>query len=106
MLGRPELDPHGHPIPTLAGKVRPVSERALSESRAGETVVVQGVSDDDPVRLRELGRRGLLPGTRIEVVEESKFEGPIGVRIKGGRARVPLGLARAIFVEEAAANGD
>src|SRR5258707_13218039 len=43
LLGRPELDPHGHPIPTLAGKVRPVSERALSQCRARGRVVVQGV---------------------------------------------------------------
>jgi DtxR family transcriptional regulator, Mn-dependent transcriptional regulator len=106
LLGRPELDPHGHPIPTLAGKVRSVSERALSEGRAGERVIVEGVSDDDPDRLRELERRGLLPGTRIEIVEESKFEGPIGVRIKGRRSSVPLGLARAMFVGEAPANGD
>jgi Fe2+ transport system protein FeoA len=61
--------------------------------------VVQGVSDDDPVRLRELERRGLLPGTRVEMVEESKFEGPISVRIKGRRVSIPLGLARAMFVE-------
>ena len=100
LLGRPELDPHGHAIPTLAGKVRPLSDRALSQVGAGETVVVQGVSDDDAGRLRELERRGILPGTRIEVVAESKFESPITVRIKGHRASVPLGLARAVFVEE------
>jgi DtxR family Mn-dependent transcriptional regulator len=99
LLGRPELDPHGHAIPTLTGKVRPVSNRPLSECRAGEKLVVQGVSDDDPVRLRELERRGLLPGTRLEMLEESKFEGPIGVRIKGRRVSIPLGLARAMFVE-------
>src|SRR4030088_3481179 len=99
LLGRPELDPHGHAIPTLNSKVRPVSNRPLSGCRVGEKVVVQGVSDDDPIRLRELDRRGLLPGTRMEIVEESKFEGPIGVRIKGRRLTVPLGLARAVFVE-------
>jgi DtxR family Mn-dependent transcriptional regulator len=99
LLGRPQLDPHGHAIPTLTGKVRPVSNRPLSECRVGEKLVVQGVSDDDPVRLRELERRGLLPGTRLEMIEESKFEGPIGVRIKGRRASIPLGLARALFVE-------
>ena len=99
LLGRPQLDPHGHAIPTLGGKVRPLSDRPLSECRRGEKVVVQGVSDEDPSRLRELDRRGLLPGTPIEIVEESKFEGPIGVRIKGRRLTVPLGLARGIFVE-------
>ena len=99
LLGRPELDPHGHAIPTLAGKVRPVSERPLSECRAGERVIVQGVSDDDPRRLRELERRGLLPGTHVEVVAPSEYEGPIDVRMKGRRVSVPLGLARALFVE-------
>jgi DtxR family Mn-dependent transcriptional regulator len=101
LLGRPELDPHGHAIPTLSGKVVAVSDRPLSEARAGEKVVVQGVSDDDPVRLRELDRRGLRPGTRLAVVAGSKFEGPIEVRVKGRRESVPLGLARALFVTEA-----
>jgi Fe2+ transport system protein FeoA len=41
----------------------------------------------------------LLPGTRIQVVEESRFEGPIEVRIKSRRVSIPLGLARAMFVE-------
>jgi DtxR family transcriptional regulator, Mn-dependent transcriptional regulator len=101
LLGRPELDPHGNAIPTLGGKVRPVSNRPLSESRAGEKLVVQGVSDDDPVKLRELDRRGLLPGTRIDVVAESEFEGPIEIRVRGRREALPLGLARAMFVAEA-----
>jgi DtxR family transcriptional regulator, Mn-dependent transcriptional regulator len=105
LLGRPELDPHGHAIPTLGGKVRPLSERPLSECRAGEKVIVQGVSDDDPGRLRELNRRGLVPGTRIEVVGESEYEGPIAVRIKGRRISVPLGLARGMFVEGARPSG-
>ena len=98
LLGRPELDPHGHAIPSLTGKVRPISDRPLSECRAGESVVVQGVSDDDAATLRELERRHLLPGTRIEVLAASEFDGPIEVRIKGRREQIPLGLARAMFV--------
>ena len=100
LLGRPELDPHGHAIPTLTGRVRHVSHRALSECRAGEKVTVQGVSDEDPGKLRELERRGLLPGTHIAVLAGSEFEGPVEVKIKGRRAGVPLGLARAVFVAE------
>lgn len=101
LLGRPELDPHGHVIPTLTGKVRNVSTRALSECQAGEKVVVQGVSDDDAGKLREFDRRGLHPGTRIDVLATSQFEGPIEVRIKKRRESVPLGLAKAMFVTEA-----
>jgi DtxR family Mn-dependent transcriptional regulator len=98
LLGRPELDPHGHAIPSRTGKVRPVSERTLRDVHAGERVVVQGVSDDDAGRLRELERRGLLPGTQIEVEAASEYEGPIEVRIKGKRVHIPLGLARGMFV--------
>jgi DtxR family Mn-dependent transcriptional regulator len=101
LLGRPELDPHGHAIPSLSGKVKPPSDRSLSQCRAGETVVVQGVSDDDPARLREFERLGLLPGARIQVTAASEFEGPIEVRLKGRRVGVPLGLARALFVQVA-----
>jgi Fe2+ transport system protein FeoA len=64
-------------------------------------VIVQGVSDEDPSKLRELERRGVFPGLRIAVVAGSEFEGPIDVRIRGRRVSIPLGLARAIFVSEA-----
>ena len=90
----------GHAIPSLGGKVRPVSHRPLSEAKAGEKVVVEGVSDDDALKLRELERRGLTPRTRIAVVAASDFEGPVEVRIRGRRESVPLGLARAVFVRE------
>lgn len=100
LLGRPQLDPHGHAIPTLAGKVKPVSNRTLSEFHVGEKVVVQGVSDDDAARLRELDRRGLRPGTRIDILADSEFEGPMEIRVKGRREALPLGLARALFVAE------
>ena len=102
LLGRPEIDPHGHAIPTLTGKVRISSDRALSDCRVGEKVLVQGVSDDDARRLRELERRGLTPGTRIEVLRASEYESPIECRIRHRRVTIPLGLARAIFVEGAA----
>jgi DtxR family Mn-dependent transcriptional regulator len=99
LLGRPQLDPHGHAIPTLTGRVRPVSNRPLTECEVGEKVVVQGVSDEDPRKLRELDRRGLVPGTPVEVVGASEYEGPMDIRIRGRRVSVPLGLARALFVE-------
>ena len=102
LLGRPQLDPHGHAIPSVTGKVRLLSDRTLSDCKAGEKVVVQGVSDDDPARLRELERRGLRPGIRIEVLSVSQYESPIECRIRGRRVSIPLGLARALFVEREA----
>jgi DtxR family transcriptional regulator, Mn-dependent transcriptional regulator len=100
LLGKPELDPHGHAIPTLTGKVKASSHRQLSDSRVGERVTVQGVSDDDPGKLRELQRRGLVPGTKLVILAASEFEGPIEVRLRGKHESVPLGLARSVFVAD------
>jgi DtxR family Mn-dependent transcriptional regulator len=100
LLGRPELDPHGHAIPTLAGKVKASSHRQLSDSRDGERVTIQGVSDDDAGKLRELQRRGLVPGTKLVILAASEFEGPLEVKVRGRHESVPLGLARAVFVAE------
>jgi DtxR family Mn-dependent transcriptional regulator len=100
LLGRPELDPHGHAIPSREGAVREVSNRRLSECRAGEEVVVRVVSDDDSDRLRELQRRRLMPGTRLRVLAGSEYESPIEVQLGRRRASVPLGLAREVFVEK------
>src|SRR4029077_549588 len=45
LLRRPEIDPHGHAIPTREGKIRAVSQRPLSDVTAGEVVAVAVVSD-------------------------------------------------------------
>jgi DtxR family Mn-dependent transcriptional regulator len=100
LLGRPELDPHGHAIPSREGALLDVTERPLSECEAGEEVIVRVVSDTYPDRLRELKRRGLVPGARLAVVAGSRYESPIEVEINGGQLSVPLGLAREVFIEE------
>ena len=98
LLGRPDIDPHGHAIPTLTGKVRAASNRPLSDATAGERLTVERVSDDDPTKLRELERLGLVPGAKLAIVGGSQFEGPIDLRLKGRRESIPLGLAKAVFV--------
>jgi DtxR family Mn-dependent transcriptional regulator len=105
LLGRPDLDPHGHAIPSREGMVRPVTDRPLSDCQAGEEVIVRVVSDDDPARLRELERRGLVPGVRLHVVSGTVYESPIEATLDRHLVSVPLGLAREIFVEEATNGG-
>jgi DtxR family Mn-dependent transcriptional regulator len=98
LLGRPEVDCHGDPIPSLEGELAVTRYRSLLEARAGERLRVRRVSDDDPGRLRALERLGLRLGAQVEVLAESEYEGPIEVRVGGRRRRVPLGVARGVFV--------
>src|ERR1051326_8014877 len=76
-LGRPDVDCHGDPIPTLGGEVAPAASRSLVDARVGERVTVRRVSDRDPGKLRVLDKLGLRLGVELEVLAVSEYEGPI-----------------------------
>jgi DtxR family Mn-dependent transcriptional regulator len=98
-LGRPDLDPHGDPIPSLAGELEAPRYRSLVEVGKSERVTIRRVSDREPGKLRALDELGLALGEPVEVLAESVYEGPITVGVAGRRRQVPLGLARVVFVE-------
>ncbi|MFY9615092.1 MAG: metal-dependent transcriptional regulator [Candidatus Dormiibacterota bacterium] len=100
-LGRPRFDPHGDPIPSPSGSVPKLALRSLRDCRTGDAVTVRRVSDRDSAKLKALDQLGVAIGSRIDVVAESRWEGPIEVRVGRRRLQVPLGLAGAVFVEDA-----
>lgn len=99
VLGQPDLDPHGDPIPSLSGELVDTDYRRLADAREGERVAVRRVSDSDPGKLRALDRLGLRLGTNLEVLAESEYESPVEVRVAGRRRQVPLGIARVVYVK-------
>ena len=99
-LGRPAFDPHGHPIPAPDGTMTDCPVRPLHLVAEGCAFRVSRISDRDPEKLRAIERLGVLPGTRATVAEASRWEAPIKLELPVGGLMVPLGLARAIFVEE------
>ena len=84
VLGTPEADPHGAPIPAAEGAFHERRYPSLADIAAGEHAVLRRVSDEDPEALRYLASMGMVPGTDIQVLERSPFEGPLRVRV-GGR---------------------
>lgn len=102
VLGDPEMDPHGSPIPTAEGEVAEELHPPLSETPVGAIVIVREVSDADEGRLRYLAELGLYPGTRVEVLDREPFEGPILVRIDGQERSLGHGLAKMVRVEQEA----
>ncbi|SQC30244.1 Iron-dependent repressor IdeR [Rothia kristinae] len=79
VLGHPERDPHGDPIPAADGTVtrpdaRPLPElladpsaRRRREAADGLSVTVARISDADPAVLRDLAAAGIGVGTRMRV---------------------------------------
>src|SRR5215471_3309000 len=65
MLGRPEADPHGDPIPNAEGQVKPQEAQNLLTCPLGTQVTVTRVVDQDGTFLRFLDKHQLKPGAAI-----------------------------------------
>ena len=100
-LGNPTVDPHGDPIPSRELKLAEKAAPALVELEPGETATFVRISDTDPEMLRFLGERGIVPGTKLEVVDRQPFDGPLFVRVGGKVHALGSVLARAMRVEAA-----
>jgi len=100
LLGYPEVDPHGDPIPTRAGDVPKVLGAMLAHAAVGEKLVVCRVSDTDVDLLRYLVSLGLVPQAIIEITDKLPFGGPVKVRVQGQDGEHFLGneAARSVFV--------
>lgn len=98
LLGYPEFDPHGDPIPTRDGKMPPPVTQTLDSQADGARVTVRRVTDEDPALLRYLGERCLRPGTSVIIVEREPFGGSLLVEIGGRRERVSPMAAQNVFV--------
>ncbi|MDX2000060.1 MAG: metal-dependent transcriptional regulator [Thermoanaerobaculia bacterium] len=95
MLGRPEVDPHGDPIPGPEGGVAapagPIWD--LAAAPLGRRLRVTRVLDQESQFLQLAQELGLVPGT--EVVAERRPEGSDLVELTRGDRRFSLGLAAA-----------
>jgi DtxR family Mn-dependent transcriptional regulator len=102
LLGHPEFDPHGAPIPPKEGDFREPTFRALDSAAEGERLAVREVPDEDSERLRYFASVGLMPGAEFEVLEVAPFDGPITIRIGGRSLAIGRAMAETILVERTA----
>lgn len=72
MLGHPEADPHGDPIPGKEGTIRERHFETLLTCPVGTRLVVARVSDQDPAFLRFVERHRLKPGQIVTVVDRDE----------------------------------
>ncbi len=94
MLGRPEADPHGDPIPNSEGLVKPQEAQSLLTCPIGMRVTVSRVIDQDKVFLRFIEQNNLKPGEAIEVEERDAASDSVRVRGKNDR-RITIGARAA-----------
>lgn len=98
VLGHPERDPHGDPIPSVEGDLVEVHAERLADLPVGRHATVVRVSDRDADLLRFLAGNGLVPDAQVEVVDLAPFGGSMSVRVGGTVVAVPVMAAGAVFV--------
>ena len=81
MLGRPEVDPHGDPIPNAEGVVKPQQAESLLTCPLHTPVTVTRIVDQDKTFLRFIEGHHLKPGSAIEV--EYRDPAADSVRVRG-----------------------
>jgi DtxR family transcriptional regulator, Mn-dependent transcriptional regulator len=94
MLGRPETDPHGDPIPNAEGLVKPQHAQSLLTCPLNTPVRVTRVIDQDRAFLRFIEGHDLKPGESIEV--EARDAASDSVRVRGKNdQRITIGTRAA-----------
>ena len=94
MLGRPEVDPHGDPIPNSEGAIKQQEAQSLMTCPLNTPVTVTRVVDQDRMFLRFIENHHLKPGESIEVEERDAASD--SVRVKGkGEQRITIGTRAA-----------
>jgi len=99
LLGHPDRDPHGDPIPSPT-LTMPVSSpgQLLINAEPGEYSVLR-ICNQDPAALRVVEQLALIPGNRVRVIAHEPHS--LRIETKIGRILLPHVLAQEIEVETA-----
>jgi DtxR family Mn-dependent transcriptional regulator len=102
LLGHPDYDPHGDPIPAADGTLEADGSFPLTATAVGQRVLIARVGQENAPLLTYLGERGLVPGRLLSVEEVRTVDGVITVADEDGAIH-SLGapLASALFVSSA-----
>ncbi len=94
MLGHPEVDPHGDPIPSREGELVRRELDTLLSCPMNTAVTITRVTDQDAAFLRFIENNSLKPGQSIEV--EARDEVADSVRLKlPNERRLTIGMRAA-----------
>jgi DtxR family transcriptional regulator, Mn-dependent transcriptional regulator len=106
LLGHPDHDPHGDPIPSAEGILEADDSFPLNQAVAGKRLRISKVRDEDAAMLDYFGDRNLVPGRLLTVREVRALDGVVVVEDEEAEVYA-LGepLARSMFVrDESSAN--
>lgn len=85
LLGYPDVDPHGSPIPDKSGKVTKQFYIPLSKVEQGNEVMLRSLADSSSELLEYLNRKNIKLGTSITVRQKEPFDRSISIVYDDGK---------------------
>lgn len=82
-LGNPTICPHGHPIPDSEGNVADQPATPLNEVDFEIEVEVTRINQPELTLCEHLEEKGILPGTKVIVIDEAPYNGPFTLLLDG-----------------------
>jgi DtxR family Mn-dependent transcriptional regulator len=98
LLGNPEVDPHGSPIPHKDGTIPEVASASVMDLELGAEAVLAKVPSDDPELLCYLESLGMIPGAPVRLDSVEPFGGPVYLRSGERRFGIGQEVARRLLV--------
>jgi len=99
LLGEPDFDPHGDPIPGRDLQLPTRKTTPLSSTEEGQRAVIRRVPTNNPALLRYLGEMGVLPGAEITIVAQIPFDRTVRIRVESGGCEYVLGADIALLLQ-------
>jgi DtxR family transcriptional regulator, Mn-dependent transcriptional regulator len=96
-LGRPSRSPFGYPIPDN-GTPMPLPMTTLADIRAGETVIIDRVYEEEEELLRFFDEEGIRPGKSAYLDEVAHYRGTVTANIDGRPVVMGTQVAGRIWV--------
>ena len=99
LLGYPQYDPHGDPIPKANGAINGMHKTTLSQESVGKSLKVVGVKNDSPAFLQHITQLGLVINSKVIIKSHHEFDGSLDVEIDGRSQMVSQKVAENVFVD-------
>ncbi len=100
LLGFPDYDPHGDPIPGKNGQIKKREKELLSQMEVNSSSICVGVKDSSVAFLRFLDKNKISLGNNIRVLEIEEFDNSLHVLIEDRPLHLSQMIASNLYVKK------
>lgn len=100
LLGHPQRDPHGNPIPTRNAVWPKAADSPLLELPPGTEGKLSRIATDDPAMLSYLGKLGLKVGASVVFDGVAPFDGPVSLKLTRGPVHLARRVAEVLYLQD------